>query len=223
MQTRFYLAGALSEWWSEFYDTYLSTESYSYEYIGGSGIMSLRSIIFGILIGFFVACVVTVFDRRVLGDFVRHVLHNDCLSRESAKTLYELGYHKNSIIRGSLKSGVSLRRVVKCVEEEDFNAETARKRAEFEAEHAYLGKKAPKFREQKFKMDTESMHFYIPEEMKYMADVKFEKKGTGVLTLVLAFVVFAVLALAALFFIPELLQMLDNMIGMFDWKSNVVT
>ena len=223
MQHTFTLASPLSEWWESFYNSHFASGDYENLGIGDGGFMSIQSIVIGIAIGFFIACCMTVFDRHVLGDFVRHVLHNECLSRESAKTLEELGYHKNSFIRGGVRNGVSLRRVVKCVEEEDFNAEVAKKRAEFEEANAHLGKKAPKFREPKFKMDVMTMHYYIPEDLKYVADVKFEKKGAGGLTLFLSFLVFAVLAIVFLLLVPELLQMLDNMIGIFDWKSNVVT
>ena len=190
-----------------------------YEYIEAGRIFP---IIFGLLIGFLVACCATVFDRRVLGDFVRHMLQNDCVSRENAKTLAELGYLKNSIIRGSLKSGVSLRRVIKCVEEEDFLAAVEAQRAAYiEANGGEKGVKP--FKAPKFVMDTSTMHFYIPEELKYVADVKFEQKGTNALTLVLAFVLFIGIALLVVFLLPDLLQMLDNMLGMLDSKNNVLT
>ena len=193
-------------------------EDYGYLNLSDGGVMS---VIIGILIGFFVACCMTLFDRRVLGDFVRHVLRNECLSRETAKTLAELGYEKNAFVRGSLRSGVSLRRVVKCVEEEEFGAEIARRRAEYEA--ANEGKKVPAYKPPKFQVDVSTMHFYIPEELKYMADVKFEKKGANPVTLLIAFVLFAAVAVIAFYAVPELLQMLDNMLGIFDPNNNVVT
>lgn len=196
------------------------TDSYDYRYLnfGDGGIMS---IIVGLLIGFFIACCMTVFDRRVLGDFVRHVLYHECFSKESAKTLEELGYLKNSFVRGALKSGVSLRRIIKCVEEEEFLEEVRAMREAYEKEAE--DKKLPAFKEPKFKMDVSTMHFYIPEELKYTADVKFEKKGANVITLLLAFLLFAAVAAVAIMVIPELLQMLDNMLGIFDQNNNVVT
>lgn len=213
------LAASFSEWWDSVFST---TEEYEHLGIaGGSGM--IPSIVIGIAVGFLIAACMAIFDRRVLGDFVRQVLSHECFSEESAKTLEELGYHKNSFVRGALKSGVSLRRVVKCVEEESFLLATAKEQAEFEAEHANCDGKKPRFREPKFKMDPSVMHYYIPEDLKYVADVKFEKKGTGVHTLVLTFVLVSALAIALLFLIPDLLQMFDNMLGMFDWRSNVLT
>lgn len=222
MQTLARLASIFSELWEWIYERLFQPEyDYSYISVNDSGILSLQNIIIGIMIGFFIAACMSVFDRRVLGDFVRRVLSCECCSKETAMTLEELGYLKNSIIRGSLKNGVSLRRVVKCVEEEEFNEAVVQKRAAFEAANA--DKKAPAFREPKFRMDTSTMHYYIPEEMKYMADVKFDKKGTNGLTVLLAFLVFLVLAVVALLVLPEILQMLDNVVGMFDQKSNILT
>ena len=121
------LAVSLSEWWSS-----LFSASEEYEHLGISGESGMiPSIVIGIAVGFLVAACMAIFDRRVLGDFVRQVLSHECYSKESAKTLEELGYHKNSFVRGALKSGVSLRRVVKCVEEEEFLLNLEKERAEF--------------------------------------------------------------------------------------------
>ena len=213
------LAASFFEWLGGIFST---SEEYENLGITGGGSM-LPSIVVGIAIGFLIASCMAIFDRRVLGDFVRQVLSYECFSRESAKTLEELGYHKNSFVRGGLKNGATLRRVVKCVEEEVFYEKVEAARVEFEKAHADDGKRKPKFREPKFKMDPSVMHYYIPEEMKYTADVRFEKKGTGVHTLVLSFVLIAAITVALLFLIPELLQMFDNVLGMFDWRSNVLT
>ena len=214
-----FLTASFSKWLDNIFST-----SGDYEHLGISGESNmLPSIVIGIAIGFLIASCMVIFDKRVLGDFVRQLLSYECLSKESAKTLEELGYHKNSFVRGALKNGVSLRRVVKCVEEEEFLRSVEKLRAEHEASEGASNGKKVKYQEPKFKMDPSVMHFYIPEEMKYTADVKFEKKGTGVHTLILSFVLVIAVAVALLFLIPELLQMFDNMVGIFDWKSNVLT
>ena len=212
----------LGKSFSDFFTNLFSPDMGEYEYIGVSGSM-IRNIIVGLLCGFFLACCMTVFDRRVLGDFVRRVLYCECFSKETAMTLAELGYLKNSIIRGSLRGNVSLRRVVKCVEEEEF-------RARAEAEYATLvkaceeaGKKPPRRTVPAFKVDPTVMHFYIPEDLKYVADVKFEKKGANWVTLLVSFVLFLVLASLAAFLLPDLLQLIDNMMAQFDPTNNILT
>ena len=64
-------------------------------------------------------------------------------------------------------------------------------------------------------MDPSTVHFYIPEELRYTADLKFEKKGTN--WLVFGGVVVGAIAvgLLSIWLLPELLQMADNFIGMF--------
>ena len=64
-------------------------------------------------------------------------------------------------------------------------------------------------------MDVSTAHFYIPEDLKYTAELKFEKKGTDWLSFVLVLVGSIVLALLIIWAVPELLQMTDNFLGMF--------
>ena len=53
--------------------------------------------------------------------------------------------------------------------------------------------------------------YYIPEELKYRADVRFEEKGFGVAALLLTAVVVAGLALALIAFFPVFLSIIDNL------------
>lgn len=219
------LTELLEELWAHLEERFFSPDLGSYDYVNfGSGTMiNLQNIVFGILIGMLIASFMTIFDKRVLGDFVRHVLSHECFSHESAKTLYELGYYKNSIIRGSLKHSVSLRRVVKCVEEEEFNEKVKAMREEYDATVRQNDKKALPFKEPKFEMDTSTMHFYIPERMKYMAEIKFDRKGANWKGILIALIVTIVAAFFLFYFLPDMLQFVDNIIGIMDEKNNIVT
>ena len=209
------------EFWVYIYERFFNPNLNDYEYVSfGEGFFSLNSIIWGLVIGFFLASCMTIFDKHVLGDFVRCVLSEEAVSKEKAKTLSELGYMRNSIIRGALRSGYSLRRVVKCVEEEEFLLEVEAMQKEYEA--ATAGTRALPFKAPKFKMDPSTMHYYIPEELKYTAEFKFEKKGTNFRSLLLAGAIFLVCAAFIAFFLPDLLQFIDNIIGIFDSKNNII-
>ena len=87
-----------------------------------SSLVSFRNIVFAFFIGINIAAIMAIFDKRVLGDFARKLIREEALSPETAMTLSELGYYKNTAIRSSLRSGYTLRRVVRCVEEEQYNA-----------------------------------------------------------------------------------------------------
>ena len=64
-------------------------------------------------------------------------------------------------------------------------------------------------------MDPDAHHFYIPEEMKYTADVKFEKKGSTWLGAILFVAVAIVIGFVLLLVLPYLLSLLNDFVGAF--------
>ena len=207
------------ELWEFFKEKYFNMDSYEHINVSGTGLNSLPQIIIAFTIGFILAALAAVINKNVLGDFVRVLLQNECHDPDKAKTLEELGYHKNTTIRSSLKRGVNLRRVVHCLEEEQFAAEVEKERAAYEKEHEN-DPSAPKFKAPEFKMDLDTMHFYIHHEDIYMADVKFEKKGTDWVMFAATVVGSVVVMCLVFYFLPDLFQMLDNMIGMIKGSGN---
>lgn len=205
------------ELWEYFNDKYFTPQYGDYQYIDlGSGSMfSFQTIVIGFIVGAILASLSYIFNKRVLGDFVRALLSVEAHSPDRAQTLEQLGYLKNTTIRSALKRGASLRRVVKCVEEEAYLAEQEQKRLQFEASRT---DPKQKFKELPFVMDPSTAHYYVPEELRYTADLKFEKKGTN--WLVFGGVVVGAIAvgLLSIWLLPELLQMADNFIGMFAGK-----
>ena len=59
--------------------------------------------------------------------------------------------------------------------------------------------------------DGELPRYYIPEELKYDADVRFEAKGNGVAALVITAIVSVVLAFALNALLPGFLTIIDNL------------
>jgi hypothetical protein len=204
----------ISELFEYFKEQYFTPQFGDYQHFSvetGSGV-TLQTIVFGFFIGINLASLAMIFDRRVLGNFVRKLISEECLTTEKAKTLSELGFLKNSAIRSSLKSGVTLRRVVRCVEEDEYNKSLEVKRAEYNAETDASAKKKrrPAFREVPFAIDFKTAHFYIPQDMKYKAEIKFEKKGTNWLSFFAVLVFSLILMVLVIKITPDLLQMLDN-------------
>lgn len=200
--------------WEYFIDKYFSPEIPNLENISfGTGTMiSLRMILVGITLGVILSSFITIYNKRFIGRFVRKLLREECLGADSAKNLSELGYKKNILIHFSLRSGSPLSRWVRCIEEDEFNAEIEKKRAEFEDAHKDE-KKPPKFKEIDFKRKVKTMHFYIPEEQKYAADVKFDAKGANWRSFILVTVVSVALCAFLSFALPELIKMADNFIS----------
>ncbi|MBE6546101.1 MAG: hypothetical protein E7668_01505 [Ruminococcaceae bacterium] len=202
------------ELWQYFYETYFTDETvYEHLNMGGGSLISVRNIIFGLFFGLVVAGFAVVFNKRVPGGFVRLLLKEACLSPETGRTLPELNSAHKLYIRYAVRRSVSLRRVVKCREEEDYLAEEAAE------EEAYAKRREedpslPKHRRVKpFRIDPDRHHFYIPEEMKYTAEIKFEKKGTtwwGAVCFAVIMLIVFVLVLVAL---PQILEVLNDFVG----------
>jgi len=204
------------ELWQYFNEKYFTLDLTQYENLGlsGGGLFSVPQMVIMMLIGVMLAACATMFNKNVLGDFVRTILQHQAYSPEDAKTLEELGYLKNSTIRGAVRRNVSLRRVVHCVEEEKFAEEVAAQRAAYEERRA-KEPSLPAFIEPTYHMDVSASHYYIAEKDKYMADIKFEKKGTNWFTFGLVIVCCVVLLCITLFLLPDIFQYMDNFVGMF--------
>jgi hypothetical protein len=212
----FALAGEKSligELWDYFSGKYSVEMPYLENFkIETNALFSFNLIIVGITIGIIVASIGTLYNKRYIGDFVRKVISEGCLDAKSAKTLYELGYLKDIGIRNVIKSGGTLSRWVRCVEEDEFLASVEIKRAEFDEQHKGESK-PPKFVEPMFKRDLNTMHFYIPEDKKYAAEVKFEKAGNSPAAVFLVAIVAVILCVFICYILPDTIKLVDNFIS----------
>lgn len=204
----------LEELWEYFDETYFSPDIPYLENISlGTGtLVTLKTVLVGITLGLIFASFVTIYNKRYIGGFVRKLLREECLDADRAKTLDELGYLKKYGIRYAIRSSGTLTRWIRCVEEDEFYAKQDAEREAFEAAHKDEAK-PPRFKEKEFKRDTKTMRFYIPEEKKYAADVKFEAKGANWLSFVLVTVVSIVLCAFLTYILPDIIKMVDNFIS----------
>ncbi len=207
----------LAELLDYFNDTYFSPQmpplnNFSF---GTGSLISLQTIILGITIGIIVASASSIYSKRYIGNFVRKMISEQCHDARSAKTLYELGYIRSLGVRNSIKSYGTLSQWIRCVEEDEFHRDLEKKRAEFEALYGNDDKK-PKFKEPEFKRDLDKMHFYLPEERKFDAEVKFEKKGANIWSLILVSVVSIVLCAFVCYVLPDVIVMFDNFITVIE-------
>ena len=199
--------------WNYLYEAYFNIGS-GYENLGteSSPLITVGTVVFGLYIGALIACAVMVYNRQVVGSAVRRMLDGKIHSRENALTLSELGYKKNFLIRSMFRDSNSLRRVVKCVEEEDFYAEQNKARIEYDKKRE-SGEKLPKFREEIYRVDIDNDRFYIPEELELTATSKFQKKGSTWVSMIVGIVILTVAFVALLLFLPWFLGQLDGAFG----------
>ncbi len=210
----------IAELWDIFYDEYLHpTVYYENLNIDGDTMLFINIIVFGLCIGIIFAAFAAVFNKRVLGNIVRKLLSEGAVSAENAKTLEELGLENSVLVRYAVRKSVTLRRVVKCREEEEYIAAEAQKRREYKQEHE-KDKRASRFRETEYKINPYADTFYIPEEMKYMADVKFEKKGSTWLGAFVCIPVMIVVFILIIVALPHIISLVNDIAGAANTPSD---
>lgn len=201
---------------------------------GGGNLVNIHVIVFGIFIGVFAASFYMVYVKNFVGAFVRKLLADGCLSAEKAKTLAELGFEKNLFVRLALRGTLLASTVCRAegdasegsAEEkpaendapadgaEDNEAETEQGSAEAAAEQPCASPARP--------VDSLGTRYYVEEEKKYAAEMRFNARGSGWPTLlfVLLISVFCIVVIFA--FLPQILRFLDNTISIFSVKGNTI-
>lgn len=201
--------------WNYLYDVYLRVDG-NYQNLGFEKmpLMSLRLTVLGIFVGMVAGCIAMVYHKQVIGGVVRTLIAKGCTDPETALNAAELGYEKNILAKNALRGSVSLRRVVRCVEEESFYAQQSADRQAYEEKLRAAGaRRAPAFKERTYLTDVSVDRFYIPEELRIRAEIKFEKKGSGWVSGVLGILGLAIIFFCLLLVLPQILQMTDNFLG----------
>lgn len=204
--------------------------------ISETSFVAIKYIIIGIALGIVLASVSALYNRRVLGKFIRELIKKGATSPETALTLSELGFDKNPFVKYSLIHGYTLKRSTSCVEQEAYlndqgvkNAEKNEAPASDEGGEATDGSAVPEKKKQRrerivytyvkeFKPDPKTAHFYIPEDKKYSMEIKFEAKGTNWISFILTLIVTFLLVGATVLFLPDLLRLVDNFINLLSGK-----
>lgn len=140
---------------------------------------TLAKVIWAFYLGIVIASFAMWYTQKVTGKAVRAILKEKLHTPDTAMTLDALGM--NSIfIRNALKKDTSaMRRVVYCT----------------------LDK--PKLSKDDFAVAG----FYIPEEQKYRADVKYHGRNTSVVIIIITAIVMFVAAILCIEYIPKLLDL----------------
>ena len=217
-----YQGSVIRELITYFHEKYFTIEFAAYENFSvteGLG-STLRSIILALMLGIIVSSLLTARMRVGLGGFVKKLLKEECLSAEQAKTLYELSYFRSPMIRRELERGSVLRMVVHCRERDNreaaVKAEDGVRENDTDAPQSTLKKQKRTYVPQKSeKIDFTTAHFYIPEDLRYRAEIRFDAKGStwgSALLLTGAAVVVAALLCA---FLPDVVAFVDNLISFF--------
>ena len=166
---------------------------------------TITTVVLAVCLGVILAALYNFYVRRVPGGVARLLLSREALSPEKALSAEELGLLDKPFALWELLCGVSLRHTVCAVEEEGEKqpAEAS------EPAEGKVGRTKKKKASDEPKFDAQT-RFYIPEEKKYRAQVRFENEGNGTVGLVLTCGLTVVLGITLIKLIPVVLAMIDS-------------
>ena len=157
--------------------------------------VSLELIVWSLFIGIMVAGAIAVYNKRFLGGFVRKLIEEEAFSPEKALTLEELGFENNKLLQREILKGVIFKSIV--YEKDD--------------EVVIQDKSAiPVFHEE---LDFKNARFYVPYELRHRAELKFDKKGTHIMLMVISSVFFLALALSILYFSEPFAEFINGILN----------
>lgn len=227
-----YEQSALCELLTYIEERYFSVEFGIYENFSVTGGLgeNVRNIIIAIALALIAVSVMNAYTRQNLGGFVRRLISEDCLSPDRAKTLSELGYFRSTSIRRALSRGTTLRLVVRRADEtetddaqstdetvpaaeSDSILENGDGNPDTVSESASAAEETPvsKSEEQGSRIDFLTARFYVPEELRYRAEIRFRTKGSSWWLVALTAVLSVVVAALLCSFLPDIVAFADNL------------
>lgn len=191
----------LLDWFYDFFHPAL--EGYVNFDFGSGSMVNIRVIIFGIFIGVFVASLYMVYVKNIVGAFVRKLLAEKCLSEDRARSLAELGFERNPFVKLALRGSLLASTVVHV----EGGAEKSGEDGEVIAEAAET---------------AVATRYYIKEEKKYAAEMRFHARGSGWPTLLFVLLISVICIFVIFGFLPQILRFVDNTISIFSVEGNTV-
>ena len=173
-----------------------SYQNFDFDVNNGALDVLLWSIYAGIVIGVLASLIYRVSTH----SFVSAIIKAGALDEQNAVTLDSLDFRGKWYIKRQLRAGNSFSRLFVCT-----NADTFPKKQRSAFGRFFLGN------EDISVIPFETAKFYLPEERRIAAELRFTEEKAPVRTFVLCAAILAVVIAAATVFVPELLQMLDNL------------
>ena len=158
---------------------------------------TITPIVWVVFAGVCCAAFYAFYQKRIVGDLLRALIAAGADCAENAKTLYEIGYGKGvraALSRRVLKKGSVLRKSVEARGDETPKAETKHHPDELFVK----------------KTIDPNIRYYIPEENRAAAEIRYDGKGTTVSTLLLTVAAFFAAAMIFFALLPTLLHAIEN-------------
>ena len=159
-----------------------------------SELSPLQIAAFSIFIGASLASIMLYFNKTVIGSVVRALLKADAKDADSAKTLAEIGLKNNIFVAAALKKHGALRKLVSEVDDKTVYGSS------------YYTIETP--------VKIESARFFIREEHRIRAELRYSAKGSDLFMLIISILVFLALSYAVTLFVPFIIDFFGDVTGM---------
>ncbi len=160
--------------------------------------LTMYLVIWGLYVGFVIASIGLVYSKRVPGRIVRALERQEAFSRDSAKTMEEIGIPLSSRVRRALKDGSVLRRYVEPV--------LTGEEPEREISGGKIARMMSLDREKSRDYDLASQKWHLNEEKRYEASVRYDPAGCNIPMIILSAVLLFGAALALSIYLPDILE-----------------
>jgi len=168
--------------------------------------LSIYLVILGVCAGLIIGLIYSYSTRIAAHRLTKALISGGHNTPETAVTLSQLGVKSKFKLRRMLKSGRVIRRVVLCANVAEMQDPTPTRLKKFWFTK-FLGQELPQ------KTDFKVAQFYIPEENRISAEVRYSREGMSPAALVITVVVIIAVAIGAMLVVPELLTMTENVFG----------
>ncbi len=165
-----------------------------------------------------ISAVIVCLNKNIYGSLVIAINGQAAWSAEKAMTLKELGLERNSAVRQGLRGRAYLG-LVRCVEQDEYNEQMRLEKKRFEEDAAAEGSKKTVYKKSNYRINFESDRFYIPEKLSIEAESRFERKGSGIFTAFLIIIVTAVCLVLTVRFLPDIIMLYNNFVGIMTESS----
>ena len=171
---------------------------------------ALQAVVWALYAGLVLASVLMVLVKRSAGKIVRALERAEAFSEKDARTLEELEVGTGASVRRQLRHGTTLRRYVMAAEEETARREP---RKEGKAERA-LRRILSLEKKETYDYDYSVQRWYLDGEKRHEASVRYESRGSNWQMVVIAAVLLLAVAVAALYLLPQLGTMYNDLLNL---------
>ncbi len=166
---------------------------------------SLEVILWSVYAGIIIGVLAAILYRVYTGSFIRAMVDAGAVDESHAVTLDQLKFQGKWYIKRQLKPGGTMNRILECTNADTFPKKKCSALGRFWHEK-FMGTEIPTA------VPFDTAKFYLPEERRVAAELRFTAEKHPIRTFLLAAAVLFVVIYAATIALPELLQMLDNLI-----------